>query len=322
VEQHEPGVTTVALDTLSPYPDNPRNGDIEAIIESIRVNGFFRPLVISSDNVVLAGNHAYMAAMELGMTEVPAFRVAVASGSPEATKIVLADNRTSDRARYDDASLLKLLREVEDDLFGTAFTADDLAHLVHLSDGDLSGLVRTAEIETGRGMIPKKRVMPLRLIFSSTSSLDAAVAVSMGWRNGIISTSASAWARLEERFRMPRCAFMDNDWHDYDHAQHLAGVRLVEPESCTTRDILTREQCDELGIVHYTLDETLDMAAELAEHVDDVILIPKFDCLDRLPRTIGTARVILGYSVETSYGGTQVPIEAFRGWPIRLLGGS
>lgn len=32
--------------------------------------------------------------------------------------------------------------------------------------------------------------------------------------------------------------------------------------------------------------------------------------------------MILGYSVPTKYGKTEVPLEEFHGWPIHLLGGS
>jgi len=64
------------------------------------------------------------------------------------------------------------------------------------------------------------------------------------------------------------------------------------------------------------------MARDLAPYVDDIILVPKYDCLDRLPHEIRGTRVVLGYSVQTSYGGTELPITSFKDWPIHLLGGS
>lgn len=63
------------------------------------------------------------------------------------------------------------------------------------------------------------------------------------------------------------------------------------------------------------------MAAEVAEHTDNVILIPKYDCLDKLPETIGGKRVVLGYSVPSSYGGTMLAPAMFKGRPVHLLGG-
>jgi ParB-like chromosome segregation protein Spo0J len=127
----------VALADLRPYPNNPRNGDTDAIMESLRVNGQFRPIVVSADGVVLAGNHTMFAAMELGWEHIAAVRLAVHSDSPEAAKIVLADNRTGDRARYDDGALLGLLASLDGDLYGTAFTGDDLAALAHLASTPL-----------------------------------------------------------------------------------------------------------------------------------------------------------------------------------------
>lgn len=43
---------------------------------------------------------------------------------------MLADNQTNDLAANDDAALLELLREIDGDLDGTAFTNDDLAELI------------------------------------------------------------------------------------------------------------------------------------------------------------------------------------------------
>ena len=58
----------------------------------------------------------------------------------EARKILLADNRTSDLASYDDHALLDILRgiAIEDgNLIGTGFDTDDLDDLINdLSDGD------------------------------------------------------------------------------------------------------------------------------------------------------------------------------------------
>jgi ParB-like chromosome segregation protein Spo0J len=133
--QHDTlAVEHVDIDTLRPYPRNPRNGDTDAIIESIRVNGIYKPLIVAADGVVLAGNHTYAAAMELGIATIPVVRLPIGSDGPEAAKIVLADNRTSDKARYDDGELLSLLQDLDGDLYGTVFSTDDLAALLHLSE--------------------------------------------------------------------------------------------------------------------------------------------------------------------------------------------
>lgn len=54
-----------------------------------------------------------------------------------------------------------------------------------------------------------------------------------------------------------------------------------------------------------------------------IIIIPKLQgSIPLLPRHIGGKSVRLGYSVPTAYGGTELPIWDFSGWPVHLLGGS
>ena len=56
----------VPLDTLRPYARNPRRGDVATIVESLRANGQYRPIVVrSSTREVLAGNHTLAAAREV-----------------------------------------------------------------------------------------------------------------------------------------------------------------------------------------------------------------------------------------------------------------
>jgi hypothetical protein len=127
----------VDIDTLRPYPGNPRNGDVDAIADSIRANGLYKPVVIAEDGVVLAGNHTYFAAMQLGLAEMPVVRLPIPSDSAEARRVVLVDNRTSDRAQYDEGELLMLLRSMEGDLFGTGWESDDVAVLAAYLDKQL-----------------------------------------------------------------------------------------------------------------------------------------------------------------------------------------
>lgn len=110
---------------LRPHPDNPRNGDTDAISESLRVNGQYRPIVVARGGVILAGNHTYMAAMELGWETIDGVALDVDPESPEALRIMLADNRTADRAWYDDGLLLGLLESL-DSLDGTGYVPGDV----------------------------------------------------------------------------------------------------------------------------------------------------------------------------------------------------
>lgn len=122
-------VEQVALGDLSPYPGNARRGDVDAIADSLAVNGQFRPLVVQrSTGFVLAGNHTLQAAQKLGWPSVQVTYVDVDDDG--ARRIVVADNRTADLGGYDERALLDLLREIGDDLGGTGYDLDDFDDLL------------------------------------------------------------------------------------------------------------------------------------------------------------------------------------------------
>lgn len=133
-------------DTLTPHPDNPKCGDTDAIAESIETNGLYRPLYAqTSTGHILAGNHAYHAALELGATTLPVIWLDV--DDTTARRILLADNRTADLGRYDDALLIDLLLAIDqtDHLTGTGYTHDDLGLLLALQ-------AQTADTPIGHGI--------------------------------------------------------------------------------------------------------------------------------------------------------------------------
>lgn len=118
--------------TLNAHPDNPRRGNIDAIAESIRTNGWWGVIVAqTSTRRVLAGNHRLEAAKRLNMTSVPVHWLDVDDHA--ARRILLADNRAADLAAYDDATLAALLDTITldtTDLDGTLYTRDDADRLL------------------------------------------------------------------------------------------------------------------------------------------------------------------------------------------------
>jgi len=109
----------VPVGALKPHPKNPRKGDIAAIGESIAANGFYGSVVAQrATGFILAGNHRLKAAIEQGATEVPV--IYVDADDEQATRILLADNRTNDLSGYDDAALAELLKGL-DSLDGTGY---------------------------------------------------------------------------------------------------------------------------------------------------------------------------------------------------------
>jgi DNA modification methylase len=124
-------ITNTKTSDLKTHPDNPRQGDVDAIAASITENGWYGTIVAQkSTGIVLAGNHRLQAATRLGLEEVPVYWVDV--DDTEARKILLADNRTNDLATYDNKILGELLAELSetDDLLGTGYTDNDLDDLL------------------------------------------------------------------------------------------------------------------------------------------------------------------------------------------------
>jgi hypothetical protein len=113
----------IAVDTLKPYPKNPRKGDVKLIAESLTEYGQYKPIVVNSvNNEILVGNHTYAAAKSLGWKEID---VTYIEADPEtAAKIVLIDNRASDLSGYDNNALLELLERL-DNLEHTGYGDDE-----------------------------------------------------------------------------------------------------------------------------------------------------------------------------------------------------
>jgi ParB-like chromosome segregation protein Spo0J len=119
--------TLMPIKELKRFPSNPREGDIGAISESLRVLGQYRPVIVNKrNNQILKGNHTVAAASALGWTEVAVAFVDV--DDEQATRIVLADNRTADKATYDNDLLVSAVASLKT-LEGSGFDSEDLADI-------------------------------------------------------------------------------------------------------------------------------------------------------------------------------------------------
>lgn len=136
------------ISKLKHFHRNPRKGDVDAVAESLGRLGQFKPIVVNRGtitgrrNEVLAGNHTLKAARKLGWTHIDADFVDVDEDT--ANKIVLADNRTADKATYDTPELLGLIQSLPD-TEGTGYTGDDIQDL--LIDAELHNLPDTPTVE-------------------------------------------------------------------------------------------------------------------------------------------------------------------------------
>lgn len=139
----------VPIDSIQQHPQNYNNGDLDAIIESITVNGFMSPLIVQkSTGYILAGNHRWQAMHALGATQIPVVMADVSND--RATRYLLADNRTASLAVVDEAAQFALLRELaesDEGLIGTGFDQNsydallmDLANPEGIGEGEGFGI--------------------------------------------------------------------------------------------------------------------------------------------------------------------------------------
>jgi ParB-like chromosome segregation protein Spo0J len=99
---------------LKPDPVNPRlhsKKQIRQIANSIREFGFNTPVLIDRDGNVMCGHGRLLACRELGMTEVPTVRLDHLTPA-QARAFMIADNRLTEIATWDDRLLAEQLRDL------------------------------------------------------------------------------------------------------------------------------------------------------------------------------------------------------------------
>lgn len=124
------------IDSVSPAPYNYNNGDIDALSESIEINGVYRPVYVqASTRHIIAGNHTWMAVKGLGAEAIPV--VALDVDDQHAKRIMIADNQTARLAEPDNGLLLALLAEIKDEtagMLGTGMSEKDYEVLQALNE--------------------------------------------------------------------------------------------------------------------------------------------------------------------------------------------
>jgi hypothetical protein len=166
----------------------------------------------------------------------------------------------------------------------------------------------------------KDRSLPLDYFVTVSQAPICCLAIRFGFKYGRQSANISAktfgvceYTRLTPH----KLDFIDNNFYEYDHGHHLAIVEHFKPKYATVLDVMNEFDCAKNNMEYHSIDEILDWADEVGEHAENVIVIPKYDCLDEIPE-----KYILGYSIPTSHGSTPLPLEMFKGRRVHLLGGS
>jgi ParB-like chromosome segregation protein Spo0J len=127
------------VDRLTPLPDNPRRGDVQAVARSYATFGQRKPIVARREGeggIVIAGNHQLAAAEELGWDEIAV--VWVDDDDITAKAFALADNRTADALATDPTWTLPPHVDLIDQL------------LVRVAAGELRRLIVTVPVRHGK----------------------------------------------------------------------------------------------------------------------------------------------------------------------------
>lgn len=95
-------VEIVAVDKLVPYGNNARRNEeaVPGVMASIRQFGFKNPILVDKDNVIIAGHTRRLAAIRLGLAEVPVIR-AIDLTKKQIAALRLADNKLSELSSWD-----------------------------------------------------------------------------------------------------------------------------------------------------------------------------------------------------------------------------
>ena len=132
----------ILVDQLIPYAHNARThseAQVAQIAGSMTEFGFVNPVLVGEDGVLIAGHGRLMAARLLGMTEVPVLRLTHLSEA-QRRALIIADNKITENAGWDEALLREELRALQEDDFDLpllGFTDEELEEF--LSDDESSG---------------------------------------------------------------------------------------------------------------------------------------------------------------------------------------
>ena len=126
------------ISSLIPYARNARTHSEEQVAQiaaSIKEFGFLAPVVVSDDNTILCGHGRYYAAQKLGLKKIPCVKESYLTEAQKRAYI-LADNKLSLNAGWDNDLLAVELKDLQDDAFDLSLIGFDEKELSALFDMD------------------------------------------------------------------------------------------------------------------------------------------------------------------------------------------
>jgi len=131
-----PKYKTVLVSDLIPYARNSRTHSevqINKIASSIKEFGFLNPVLIDSDNGIIAGHGRVMAAQKLGLKEVPVLQIGHLSDTQKRAYII-ADNRLALDAGWDEEMLRVEFDFLGNDGFNLELTGFEIKEISSIFD--------------------------------------------------------------------------------------------------------------------------------------------------------------------------------------------
>ena len=129
-----------SVNDLIEYDNNPRHNDeaVEAVANSIREFGFKVPIIITSEDVIVAGHTRLKASKKLGLDEVPCI-IADDLTEEQIKAFRLADNKTSELATWNFEAMEEELDNIDMDMlqFGFEDLYDDIPDNAEDDDFDV-----------------------------------------------------------------------------------------------------------------------------------------------------------------------------------------
>ena len=108
-------IIELPIKSLKPYKRNPRkNADaVDYVVNSIKSFGFRVPLVVDSDNCIVAGHTRFEAAKKLGMKTLPVV-LADDLNEDQIRAFRLVDNQTQSLSSWDFSMLMTELEDIDE----------------------------------------------------------------------------------------------------------------------------------------------------------------------------------------------------------------
>jgi hypothetical protein len=132
----------IPVEDLILNPDNAKdhnNEQLEAIAKSVEAHDWGRPLIISKDNYILAGNGTYRAVTEiLDYKIVPCVRMKWNHDDPEAISYSLADNKIPEMADWNHTNLELNFEKLKLKKFNLELTGFKDTELQQIQTGEYS----------------------------------------------------------------------------------------------------------------------------------------------------------------------------------------